>query len=58
MRHLSAALVTIALMVPMVLGDMGFIPHANDQRSYNWTASFALFLFAVLCIFDDGRDRS
>ena len=35
MRHLSAALVVIAVMVPMVLGDMGLIPDPADQRSYD-----------------------
>ena len=56
MRHLSAALVTIAVIVPMVLGDMGYIPDPSDQRSYDVTASICLGLFIMLCLFDRGRD--
>ena len=55
MRHLSAALVTIAVIVPMVLGDMGYIPDPSDQRSYDLTASICLGLFVALCTFDRGR---
>ena len=55
MRHLSAALVVIAVMVPMVLGDMGLIPDPSDQRSYDIVASIALGLFALLIIVDRGR---
>ena len=55
MRHLSAALVVIAVMVPMVLGDMGLIPDPADQRSYDIVASIALGAFALLIIVDRGR---
>lgn len=55
MRSLAAALLSIAVCVPMVLGDMGYIPDPSDRRAYDWTASIAL-AWAMVVIWR-GDDR-
>lgn len=54
MRHLSAALVTIACMVPMVMGDLGMF-NAEDAQAYDVLASIALGAFLTMCLFDRPR---
>lgn len=55
MKYLAAALVTIALMVPMVMGDLGYFD-ANDRTSYDFVATVALVGFAWLVGRRDGGE--
>ena len=47
MKYIAAALVTIATMVPMVMGDLGYF-NAEDQKAYDLVCTMALIAFAWL----------
>ena len=51
MRHVAAALVTIACMVPMVMGDLGMF-NRGDSHAYSITASVVLGLFWTMTLVD------
>lgn len=51
MRSLAAALVAIAALAACALSDAGYL--GDNQSGWNFTASFALVLFAWVVLFKD-----
>lgn len=55
MRHLAAALVTVALCAGMALGDMGYM-NQSDTLGWSYVAMLGIVLTFALCFFDRKAD--